>query len=146
MAKYGNEAWFKLQCRVFESTIWEEDASTRIVWVTLIAEAQRPENMNHWPGCVRMSANALRRRANVSPQEFDHAMERLMAPDNWSRTNPGQPRIIEIEGGWRIPAFEEYNDPERYRARQEIRRRGGLSRAQRAERDEEGKFKPKEEA
>lgn len=140
MAKYNGEAWFKIQHRVFSSTLWEEAPGTRIVWLTLLAEAQKPENMNNWPGTVKMAPNALRRLANLDPETFEHAMERLLVPDPYSRTRPGEPRLITIEGGWRIPAFDEYNSHEEYQARMERRRKGGLNRAQQAERDETGKF------
>lgn len=140
MAKYDGEGWFKIQQRIFDSTLWEEDPGTRILWLTLLCEAQKVENMKHWPGCVKMAPNALRRAANLTPEQFEKSMERLLSPDEYSRTNPGKPRLVAIEGGWEIPAFTEYNDPEAFRERQERRRKGGISRSEKAVRDESGKF------
>jgi len=138
--KYWNEPWFKIQRRLFDSSVWEEDPATRIVWLTLLALAQDPANLAHGPGVVIITPGNLRRKAFVSPEQFEHAMERLLSPDPYSRTEPGKSRLEVLENGYAIPAFEEYNDPAAYQRYLDTRRAAGRARAATATRGEKGRF------
>jgi hypothetical protein len=141
--KYWDEPWFKVQRRVFESSIWEEDPATRIVWLTLLALAQMPEHLHHGAGCVIITPGQLRRKAHVSPEQFEQAIKRLLTGDPFSRTGPGNARLEVLENGYRIPAFGDYNDPEFYKRWLESKRAGGRIRAANAPR-EGGRFVKKE--
>ena len=139
MKKYTHEAWFKLQSRMFESSIWEEDLATRVVWITLLALAQTPENMNNGPGMVLITPGNLMRKALVTKEELEHSLTKLVAPDSMSRSET--PRLEILPNGYRIPAFEKYNDYERWERFKERARKGGEARmAKEPERDESGKF------
>jgi hypothetical protein len=140
--KHSKESWFKLQGRLLESSVWEEDPATRIVWITLLALAQKVESRNDGPGVVLITPGNLIRKAFVSKAEFEHAIERLTAPDPLSRTNA--PRLEVLPNGYRIPAFEQYNDTEIWERWRERASKGGKARAENAVRDETGKFQSKE--
>lgn len=143
MSKYSHEPWFKLSHRLFESSIWEEDLVTRIVWITLLGLAQNMHNKTHGEGTVIITPGNLARKALISREQLDHAISKLTQPDPYSRTNAGQPRLEVLENGYRIPAFDLYHDPDHYNAVIEKRREAGRRRAETAVR-EAGKFVKKE--
>jgi hypothetical protein len=69
MSDYADEPWFKIQRRVFESSVWEEDLATRIVWLTLLALAQAPEHRKLGHGTVAITpGNLLRVGARWEPR------------------------------------------------------------------------------
>lgn len=139
MTKYRDEPWFKLNRRLFESSIWEEDLPTRVVWITLLALAQEPANRNMGSGLVIITPGNLMRKALVSREQLDHAIEALTTPDPHSRTDPGKARLEVLPNGYRIPAFELYNDRDSYERWKEQKREAGKRRAASAVR-EGGKF------
>lgn len=145
MGKYTKEPWFKLNFRIFDSSIWEEDVITRIVWITLLGLAQNLHNKAHGPGVVIITPGNLARKALVSREQLDAAIAKLIQPDPYSRTNAGQPRLEVLENGYRIPSFDLYHDPGHYEEVIEKRREAGKRRAAEAVRVN-GKFAPAEEA
>lgn len=86
----------KLFVSLSNSTIWLEDSSTRIVWITMLAHAD--EN-----GEVMASVPGLSRMAMVSINKTRAALDKLLAPypDLPPEDDEG-PRIKEINGGWRL--------------------------------------------
>jgi len=94
----------KLFSSIVTSTIWQEDDKTRIVWITMLAIAEAG-------GRVQGAIPGLAHIANVSIEECEHALNRLMAPDPYSRTkdNDGR-RVKEIAGGWQILNYGKYRD------------------------------------
>lgn len=145
MTKYKNEPWFKINRRLFDSSVWEEDVHVRIVWVTLLALAQEPANMNMGPGVIAITPGNLMRKALVSREQLDDAIKRLTAADPYSRTDPGKARLEITENGYRIPAFDLYNDRDAYERWKDQKREAGKRRAAEAFRIN-GKFAPAEEA
>lgn len=139
MTKYKNEPWFKINRRLFASSVWEEDLHTRIVWLTLLALAQEPANQNMGPGVIAITPGNLMRMALVSREQLEDALKKLTAPDPFSRTDPGKARLEVLENGYRIPAFELYNDRDVYENWKEQKREAGRRRAENAVR-EGGKF------
>lgn len=129
MAKYKDEPWFKLNRRLFESSIWEEDVHVRIVWVTLLALAQEPANRNMGSGYIAITPGNLMRKALVTREQLDDAITRLTSPDPYSRTDPGKARLEILPNGYRIPAFELYNDADAYEKWREQKREAGKRRA-----------------
>ena len=85
----------KLFASILDSSIWLEDAPTRIVWLTLLA-AKDGE------GFARFAAvDNLARRAIVSIEEAERAIEILEAPDRKSSNQDHEGRRIErVPGGW----------------------------------------------
>jgi hypothetical protein len=84
----------KLFSSITESTVWMLDAPTRLVWITLLAMADRK-------GRVHASVPGLANRARVTVEECQAAIQCFLSPDPWSRTPDREGRRIEpIDGGW----------------------------------------------
>lgn len=92
----------KLFSSIVGSTIWRADNETRIVWVTLLALADRD-------GCVEASIPGLADFARVSLPACERAIQALEAPDQYSRSKDldGR-RIMPIDGGWQLVNHAKY--------------------------------------
>jgi hypothetical protein len=94
----------KLFSSILDSTVWQEDKDTKLVWVTMLAMKNRHQ-------IVEASVPGLAKRAGVSINECQASLEKLKAPDPFSRTKENDGRRIEdVEGGWRILNGEKYRD------------------------------------
>lgn len=92
----------KLFTSITESTVWCEPDKVRLVWITMLAMADRR-------GRVWGSIPGLANRARVPTEDCREALERFLAPDPDSRTKAFEGRRIEeIEGGWRLLNYEKY--------------------------------------
>lgn len=92
----------KLFSSILASTIWEADNTTRIVWITLLAMADRQ-------GVVEGSVPGLATFARVSVTGCRKALALLQAPDKDSRSQVAEGRRIEaIDGGWRLINHAKY--------------------------------------
>jgi hypothetical protein len=92
----------KLFASITESTIWLEDNETRIVWITMLAMA----NKN---GYVFASEPGLANRARVPLEATIKALEKFMAPDKYSRSPEHEGRRIEkVDGGWRLLNYQKH--------------------------------------
>lgn len=89
---------------ILDSTIWQESIDTKILWITMLAMADRD-------GAVHASIPGLAARAKIGIEECEASIQRLMSPDPYSRTkdNDGR-RIAEIDGGWRLLNHSKYRD------------------------------------
>ena len=86
----------KLFSSITESTVWCEPAHTRLVWITMLAMADKK-------GRVWASIPGLANRARVPLEDVEKALETFLAPDRYSRTPDHEGRRIEpISGGWRL--------------------------------------------
>lgn len=92
----------KLFSSILASSIWSEDDQTRIVWITLLAMADKH-------GEVHASVPGLARLAGVPIAATETALQRFLSPDPYSRTpdNEGR-RLLPMEGGWRIANHAKY--------------------------------------
>ena len=106
-------AYVKLFESILASTIWAEPTDTRIVWVTMLAMADRDGN-------VQASVPGLAHFARVSEEACKEALASFMRPDKNSRTktNEGR-RIVEVDGGWLVLNYEEYRDRLDYEEKKE---------------------------
>jgi hypothetical protein len=97
-------AYTKLFTSIITSTIWAEDDATRIVWITLLALADKNgEVQGSVPGIARMAA--------VSIESCRAAFVKFMSPDPDSRTKDDEGRRVEeIEGGWVLLNHQKYRD------------------------------------
>ena len=97
-------AYVKLFGSILDSTVWDTAPATRLVWITLLAMADRD-------GVVEASVPGLAKRANVDRSDCERALALFLAPDPDSRTkdNEGR-RIEEVDGGWRLINYEKYRD------------------------------------
>lgn len=105
----------KLFSSITESTVWCEPLATRIVWITMLAMADRK-------GRVWASVPGLANRARVTVEEAEAALARFLAPDHYSRTTDHEGRRIEpIDGGWRLLNYEKYRAIQDEEARHEYK-------------------------
>ncbi len=88
-------AFTKLQRSIITSSIWLEDAETRLVWITLLAICDRD-------GIARVSDKMLAHTARVTPKGCEVAIRKLMAPDSDSRDRGDGRRIERVEGGFYV--------------------------------------------
>lgn len=110
--------------KIFEgmlgSTVWLEDSDTRVVWLTLLLRADRD-------GIVEGSIPGLAHQARVSLANCAAALQKFLAPDEFSRTKDHEGRRIrEVPGGWEILNHALYRDkasPEEFRAKAAERQR-----------------------
>ena len=97
-------AYTKLFQSIVTSTIWTEDDPTRIVWITMLACADKN-------GEIQASIPGLARIAGVSVEACRSAIEKFLSPDKDSRTKiDGGRRIEEIDGGWALINYRKYRD------------------------------------
>ncbi len=94
----------KLFSSIVTSTIWVAPDRTRIVWITMLALADRH-------GEVMASLPGLARVAGVPVEDCEIAIAAFLAPDPYSRTPDDEGRRIEkIEGGWALINHAKYRD------------------------------------
>ena len=90
------ETFTKLFSSITESTVWCEPDRTRLVWITMLAMADRL-------GRIHASIPGLANRARVPVEDCRTAIDTFLAPDRDSRTPENEGRRIEtIDGGWRL--------------------------------------------
>lgn len=106
----------KLFSTITASTIWCEDHATRIVWVTMLAMADRD-------GYVAASVPGLAAMARVSVGEAEVALGKFRAPDKYSRSqeNEGR-RVIDADGGWLLLNYSKYREERDKEVRRENNR------------------------
>lgn len=96
--------YVKLFSSLLDSTVWDTSPETRIVWIAMLAMADRDGN-------VSASVPGLAKRAGVERGACERALALFMAPDPDSRTKDFEGRRIrEIDGGWLILNYEKYRD------------------------------------
>ena len=87
---------------ILASTIWRESHATRLVWITLLAMANKR-------GEVEASVPGLADMAKVTRLECVQALDILMAPDPDSRSQEFEGRgVAPMEGGWLILNYAKY--------------------------------------
>lgn len=94
----------KLFASILDSTIWDEDCATRILWITMLAMVNRDSQ-------VLTSVKNLSLRARLTVNDVNESLEKLLAPDpeSKSREHEGR-RIVKIDGGWQILNYERYRN------------------------------------
>ena len=94
----------KLFSSIVTSTIWVESDRTRIVWITMLAMADRN-------GEIQASIPGLARLAGVPIPDCEEALAKFISPDPYSRTPDDEGRRIEkIEGGWSLLNHAKYRE------------------------------------
>jgi len=104
----------KLFNSIVTSTIWTEDDKTRILWITMLALADKN-------GEIHGSIPGLARVAGISLADAENAIGKFLSPDPYSRTpdHDGR-RIAPIDGGWELLNHTKYRE---WRAATRPRRR-----------------------
>lgn len=123
----------KLYGTLLTSSIWSEDLETRVLWVTLLALADRE-------GFIFGSPVGLARQAVLPVEAVHKALRKLMAADSESQDKQRDPerdgRRIEAgpQGGWRILNYGYYRDLSKAEDRREqVRTAVARHRARKAE-------------
>ena len=94
----------KLFNSILASTIWRAPDKTRIVWITLLAMADKH-------GIAEGSVPGLADFARVSIPACRRALDELSSPDEDSRSKDQEGRRIEaVEGGWRLINHGKYRE------------------------------------
>jgi hypothetical protein len=89
---------------IITSTIWTEDDKTRILWITMLALADKN-------GEVQASIPGLARVAGMSVECCEAAIGKFLSPDPYSRTPDDEGRRIEvIDGGWALLNHGKYRE------------------------------------
>ncbi len=95
-------SYTKLAQSILTSTVWMEDDHTRLVWLTLLALADRN-------GEVQASVPGLANLARVPVPSCRVAIDAFLSPDPDSRTkDDGGRRLEEIDGGWVLVNHAKY--------------------------------------
>lgn len=119
-----SETYAKLFSSILRSSIWAEPLETKIVWITMLALSDRY-------GYVGASIPGIAQASGVPVQKAAEAIERFLAPDEWSRSKEFDGRRIEVaDRGWTILNYERFRDMRDEEARREYER--DRKRAQRA--------------
>lgn len=120
--------YVKLFADILASTVWDLPPPTKVVWITLLAMADRH-------GDVLASLPGIAHLSRVSVDEARLALEQLSAPDPESRTKDHDGRrLMMIDGGWRILNYEKHrrrmsqDDQREKAAARQARRRLGRER------------------
>lgn len=94
----------KLDSTLPDSSVWALDDQTRIVWITMLAMANRF-------GEVLASVPGLAGRARVSVAKTQEALEKFMSPDEFSRCEDnGGRRLAKITGGWLLLGYKRHRE------------------------------------
>ncbi len=108
----------KLDSGILASSVWSEPIETRIVWITILAMADRG-------GFVAASLSGVQRAANLPIEDVEKAIQTLQSPDTDSRTSAHEGRRIEkIEGGWIILNYSMYREKQYKESQKEAAREG----------------------
>lgn len=92
----------KLFNSILASTVWELPATTKVVWITLLAMADKN-------GEVQASVPGLAKFAGVTREQCETALSSFLSPDPDSRTKDDEGRRLrEIDGGWCLVNHEKY--------------------------------------
>lgn len=96
--------YIKLFGSILDSTVWKLPPAIKVVWVTMMAMADRD-------GVVEASLPGLADRAKVPLRIASKAVTIFLAPDQHSKTPDNEGRRIEVvNGGWRLINFEAYRE------------------------------------
>ncbi len=103
----------KLFNSIVTSSIWRESNDVRIIWITMLALADKD-------GEVWASVGGLAHTAGIDRELTVKALKTLASPDPDSRSKEYDGRrICDIEGGWGILNYKKYRDLGRAEDRRE---------------------------
>ena len=84
-----------LKSSIVDSSIWDEDSDTRVVWITMLAKRNKD-------GEIYASVGGLAHAARVTREKCAAALAKFLAPEDDSSSRDDGRRIVEIPGGWRL--------------------------------------------
>ncbi len=111
------EPFVKLKTSILDSTIWNYDAETRVVWITMLAMADHK-------GRVHAAIPGIAHRARVSINAVERALERFQSPDPYSRTADHEGCRVRRDGrDWLILNYGAHRDVDPNEKERERKRR-----------------------
>lgn len=126
------ETFSKLFASITDSSVWSEDDETRLVWITMLAMADRN-------GYVAAAIPGLAARARVSVEATERALAKFLAPDPYSRSKEFEGRRIEeTDRGWNLLNYERFRDMRDEEARRAYERERKREQRRRAREKDEG--------
>ncbi len=97
-------SYTKLFRSIIHSTVWREPSHVKVVWVTLLAMADQD-------GVAETSIPGLADAARVTLEQATEALERLQAPDRYSRSKTLEGRrIVAVDGGFELVNHGKYRE------------------------------------
>jgi len=94
----------KLFASIVTSTVWREPDHVRLVWITMLALADK------W-GIIEASIPGLADMARVTIPQCQDAIRVLSGPDTFSRTQTSEGRRVEAtDGGWQLINHGKYRE------------------------------------
>jgi|ERR1035437_7580871 hypothetical protein len=84
-----------LKSSIVDSSIWNEDSDTRVLWVTMLAKRNKD-------GEIYASVGGLAHAARITPDKCAEALAKFLAPETDSSSRDDGRRIVEVPGGWRL--------------------------------------------
>ena len=98
------EGFAKLFSSILRSSVWQEPAATRLVWITMLAMSDRD-------GYVGASIPGIATAAGVTLAEAEKAIETFLAPDKYSRSREHEGRrIVPADRGWTLLNYARFRD------------------------------------
>ncbi|NIQ97058.1 MAG: hypothetical protein GWN87_24940 [Desulfuromonadales bacterium] len=111
------EQFVKLFTAILDSSVWDLDSDTRIVWITLLAMADHN-------GRVHAAVPGIARRARVTIEKVEEALARFQEPDPYSRSDAHEGRRVAQEGrDWIILNYGEHRRRQQAEAERARKRR-----------------------
>ena len=99
-----NAGYTKLFGDIVTSTIWQEPAGCRVLWITILALKDRDH-------ICRATVPALAKLSGITLEECEQWLAKFQAPDKYSRSQEHEGRRIEeTDGGWLVLNGGKYQD------------------------------------
>lgn len=94
----------KIYPSLITSSVWSESLATKVVWITLLALADRN-------GVITSSIPGLARVAGVTVEEAEKAIEIFCSPDKYSTSkNHDGRRLEQVDSGWLLLNYMKFRD------------------------------------
>ena len=99
-----NAGYTKLFGDIVTSTIWQEPAGCRVLWITILALKDRDH-------ICRATVPSLAQLSGISIDDCEKWLEKFQKPDKYSRSQEHAGRRIEaVDGGWFVLNAGKYQE------------------------------------
>lgn len=96
--------FIKLDSNMPFSSLWQEPMYVRVLWITIMSQTGLD-------GIARISISGLPRMANLTQEECDDGLKRLMSPDPFSKSKDHEGRrLLMVDGGLKLVNYFKYRD------------------------------------
>lgn len=106
----------KVYSSILDSSVWGESLATRVVWIAMLAMADKT-------GLVEASSDGIARAANVTQKQCDQALEVLSSPDPRSKSEQDDGRrVTKRDGGFQILNYLKYREMQTHKQKVDAER------------------------